>query len=138
MRKYSQRFGGTVLSELNVTPLIDLAFTLMIIFMITAPLIEQSLELELPHSKNRSTIANPDAVARVEMDAAGRITLDGEAIDLPALERQLIETVRNQPETVVALRADASLPYRDIVQVLDAIKSSGARLGLATRPADNP
>jgi len=138
MRKYSQRFGGTVLSELNVTPLIDLAFTLMIIFMITAPLIEQSLELELPQSKNQSATPNPDDVARVEMDADGRISLNGETIPLARLESELIATVRERPRTVVALRADASLPYREIVRVLDAIKSSGARLGLATRPAENP
>ncbi len=138
MRKYSQRFGGTVLSELNVTPLIDLAFTLMIIFMITAPLIEQSMQLDLPQSKTNSTPPDPDAIAQVEVSASGEIRLNGQPVSLAVLEASLVEAVRQRPETVVALRADASLRYQQIVAIFDAVKASGARLGLATQKSEQP
>lgn len=133
MKRYSQRHGGTLLSELNVTPLIDLAFTLLIIFMITAPLMEHSLEIELPKS-NQQTSSAPDTVKEIAVDAKGNIFYEETAINLKELEIALAELMRSDPEGAVSLRADASLRYQQLVLVLDTIKNSGARLGLATTP----
>jgi len=133
MKRYSQRHGGTLLSELNVTPLIDLAFTLLIIFMITAPLMEHSLEIELPKS-NQQTSSAPDTVKEIAVDANGAIFFEKTAINLKELELALAELMRRDPNGAVSLRADANLRYQQLVLVLDTIKESGARLGLATTP----
>ncbi|MEO0453462.1 MAG: biopolymer transporter ExbD [Verrucomicrobiota bacterium] len=137
MKRYSDKFGGSVLSELNVTPLIDLAFTLMIIFMITAPLIEQSLELNLPNSRpQQSQPPEPESIIQVEVNEQGVILMDGVKVSLPQLESQLRERVQERSDSVVALRADAALRYQQLVYVFDAVKASGARLGLTTLPGN--
>ncbi|MEM1159110.1 MAG: biopolymer transporter ExbD [Verrucomicrobiota bacterium] len=125
--------GGTLLSELNVTPLIDLAFTLLIIFMITAPLMEHSLEIELPKS-NQQTSSAPDTVREIAVDANGTIFFEKQVINLKELELALADLMRRDPNGAVSLRADANLRYQQLVLVLDTIKESGARLGLATTP----
>jgi len=133
MKRYSQRMGGTLLSELNVTPLIDLAFTLLIIFMITAPLMEHSLEIELPKSNQPASEAS-DEVKQIAVDASGTIFYQETAIRLEQLELELARLMQQNPNGAVSLRADANLRYQQLVLVLDAIKESGARLGLATTP----
>ncbi|MEM6883719.1 MAG: biopolymer transporter ExbD [Verrucomicrobiota bacterium] len=133
MKRYSQRHGGTLLSELNVTPLIDLAFTLLIIFMITAPLMEHSLEIELPKS-DQQTSSTPDTIREIAVDANGTIFFEKQAINLKELELALADLMRRDPNGAVSLRADANLRYQQLVLVLDTIKESGARLGLATTP----
>ena len=133
MKRYSQRHGGTLLSELNVTPLIDLAFTLLIIFMITAPLMEHSLEIELPKS-NQQTSSTSDTVKEIAVDANGNIFYEKSAVHLEQLKLELAQLMRQDPNGAVSLRADANLRYQQLVLVLDAIKESGARLGLATTP----
>jgi biopolymer transport protein ExbD len=75
---------------------------------------------------------------QVEVSAAGEIRLNGQVVSLAGLESSLIDAVNRRPETVVALRADASLRYQQIVAIFDAVKASGARLGLATRSAEEP
>ncbi len=133
MKRYSQRHGGSLLSELNVTPLIDLAFTLLIIFMITAPLMEHSLEIDLPKSSQQNSTA-PDTIKEIAIDANGNIFYEKTAINLKELEIALSEMMRRDPAGAVSLRADANLRYQQLVLVLDTIKESGARLGLATVP----
>jgi biopolymer transport protein ExbD len=133
MKRYSQRRGGTLLSELNVTPLIDLAFTLLIIFMITAPLMEHSLEIDLPKA-DLNTSPTPDTVKEVAINAQGGIFFEKKAISLKELDMALSDMIRRDPTAAVSLRADANLRYQQLVLVLDIIKESGARLGLATVP----
>jgi len=134
MKRYSQRVGGTLLSELNVTPLIDLAFTLLIIFMITAPLMEHSLEINLPKSETSDAPPPPQTVREVAVDGQGQIFFEGMATNLDGLARALNDMVAADPEAAVSLRADEGLRYQQLVRVLEAIKNSGARLGLATAP----
>jgi len=128
--------GGTLLSELNVTPLIDLAFTLLIIFMITAPLMEHSLEINLPKSDQSQSPAPPETVREIAIDAQGTIFFEKQVVSIRELERALADMIGRDPEAAVSLRADADLKYQQLVHVLDAIKESGARLGLATVPGN--
>jgi biopolymer transport protein ExbD len=136
MKRYSTRIGGTLLSELNVTPLIDLAFTLLIIFMITAPLMEHSMEINLPKSEQSQSPAPPETIREIAVDANGTIFLEKQAVTIRELERALAALMQQDPEAAVSLRADADLKYQQLVHVLDAIKESGARLGLATVPGN--
>lgn len=125
----------STLSEINVTPLLDLAFVLLIIFMITTPLMEQKIGIELPESRRTEPeLVDPKTVKQVAIDSAGRVYLDEQRVEVEELERLLTMWKRSNPEAAVSFRADKNLKYQQIVRVLDAIRESRVKLGLATTP----
>lgn len=136
MRRPSQRLERGTLTELNVTPLLDLCFVLLIIFMITAPTLEQSIDLNLPESDEQKKPAKvePDAILQVGIRADGSIYLDRNKVSLRELELAMTELLKRKPDAAVYLRADKKLEYQKLVDVLDLIKKTGIKLGLATTP----
>lgn len=125
----------TTLSEINITPLLDLAFVLLIIFMITTPLMEQKIDIQLPKSKpSLAQVVDEKFVKQIAIDAAGRIFLDDERVEVEELAQRLMEWKAQNENAAVSFRADANLKYQQIIHVLDAIKDSGVKLGLATVP----
>jgi biopolymer transport protein ExbD len=135
MKRHSSRFQGHVMTELNITPLLDLVFVLLIIFMITTPLIEQQISLSLPNAQTAPpTQVDPKSVLSVNIDAGGTIFLGGKKVNLRELEIAIAKQMKDDPNSAVSLRADAKLQYQQLVDVLDLIKNSGAKLGLATTP----
>lgn len=137
MRRPSQRLDRGTLSELNITPLLDLCFVLLIIFMIIAPTLEQSIDLALPEAsdqKNSGVETTPDAILQVSIDRSGQLYLDRKRISLRELELAMTDLMKRKPDAAVYLRADASVRYQDLVGVLDLIKRTGIKLSLATVP----
>jgi biopolymer transport protein ExbD len=136
MRRPSQRLERGTLSELNITPLLDLCFVLLIIFMITTPMMEQSIDLSLPDSSEQKSPAepDPDAILQVSLGPDGVVYLDKKKISLVELEQAIAAMMKRKPEAAVYLRADKKLEYQKLVDVLDLIKKSGIKLGLATNP----
>lgn len=136
MRRPSQRLERGTLSELNITPLLDLCFVLLIIFMITAPMLEQSIDLTLPDSSEQKSPSKiePDAVLQVSLRNDGTVYLDKNKVSLRELELAMTELMKRKPGAVVYLRADKKLEYQKLVDVLDLIKKTGIKLGLATTP----
>lgn len=136
MKRHSSSMTRATLHEINITPLLDLAFVLLIIFMITTPLLEQKITIDLPES--RPTPAeeeiDPKSVKQIAIDEVGRIYLDEERVEIGDLEHRLIAFKNADKNAAVSLRADANLRYQQIVHVLDAIRESGVKLGLATVP----
>jgi len=125
------------MTELNITPLLDLVFVLLIIFMITTPLIEQQISLNLPKSQPATqNKVNPKSVLSVNIDAKGTIFLSEKKVTLQQLEAAITQQMKKDSNSAVALRADAKLQYQQLVDVLDLIKNSGAKLGLATTPRE--
>lgn len=125
------------MTELNITPLLDLVFVLLIIFMITTPLIEQQISLNLPKSQPATqNDVNPKSVLSVNIDAKGTIYLSEKKVTLKQLEAAITQQMKKDSNSAVALRADAKLQYQQLVDVLDLIKNSGAKLGLATTPRE--
>src|SRR5436189_6031968 len=104
MRRYSERSNLTTLSEINVTPLLDLAFALLIIFMITTPLLENSVNLVIPSSGEKNPAVNPAQVRTISIDRDEAIRLNNEPVDLDSLSAQLIEMKRSNPEVAVVIR----------------------------------
>ena len=139
MKRYSQRWhSGGVLAELNITPLLDLCFVLLIIFMITTPLMEQQMEIKLPKARpNAAYKIDPKSIIQVMVDSKGAITANKRVLTSAELEVYLADALRKDPDAVVALRADASLRYQELMDVLDVVKRSGVRLGLANTPDKN-
>lgn len=108
-----------------MTPLIDLAFALLIIFMITAPLLEQSIRLDLPEESERTQPPPPAAAYTVTLDAEGQLSWDGLTVSAQELEVFLAEAAQAIDEPVIRVRADRSLPYQAVIEVVDAIKAAG-------------
>ena len=136
-RRFSERQGLDTLSELNVSPLLYLAFVLLIIFMITTPLMENSTDLVLPSSDAAAPSVNMDKVQSVSIHADGALSLNGNAADLGTIERQLTELRAADPELAVLIRSHQEQSVQRFSEVLDAMRRSGVkRIGFASTPKD--
>ena len=132
-RNFSRKEPLPSVSEINVTPLIDLAFALLIIFMITAPLLQQTIDIEVPSERARPQ-ESPQEPLMLAIDREGTLFWEKEAVGDNEM-RQRLESLAGQPEPpVVQIRADADLPYQRVVDLLDLVKGAGLnRLSLETR-----
>ena len=123
MKRYSQRSGHTALAELNVTPLLDLAFVLLIIFIITTPLLTSNIPVQLPNgSRSTSPPPDPKSIRTVSIDRYGRIYLESRPVELPVLEQELTLFGQNTPDAAVVVRADRSLNLQQFFDVMDVLK----------------
>jgi len=137
MRRFSSRNSLSTLTELNITPLLDLCFVLLIIFMITTPLMENSLELVVPSSSTAKTEVNPSQIQMIEMDRNDSIKLNGEVTSLALLPEQLAALKAQDPQIAVVVRPDRDLAIQKFIGVMDILKQVGiAKVGVMTRPED--
>jgi biopolymer transport protein ExbD/biopolymer transport protein TolR len=135
MRRFSQRNSLVTLSEINITPLLDLAFVLLIIFVITRPLLENSIQLNLPPGGAETGKINPRDVRRVEISTRGEYRLDDRAVTLPALEQALVQAFQANPQSVVYIRADKKGINEHTYAVFDILQRRGlTRFAFATEP----
>jgi biopolymer transport protein ExbD len=135
MRRFSQRSALVTLSEINITPLLDLAFVLLIIFVITTPLLEQSINLKLPRGGVPDTKISKDDIRTVEITPEGRYRLDKMPMSLGQLEGELVRDFRGRPNMVVYIRADRKSPLEYFAAVTDACQRHGiSRYSLRTEP----
>lgn len=133
MRRYSQRSSLSTLSEINVTPLLDLAFVLLIIFIITTPLLENTLKLTVPTSAAATAALDPGKVQTIAIDRAAALALNDEPVDAATLAARLTALREANPEVAVVLRPDRGLPVQELVKVMDIVQAAQiSRVGLAT------
>jgi len=134
MRRYSQRQSLSSLSEINITPLLDLAFVLLIIFMITTPLLESSMNLVIPSSGAASPPINTSQVQMISIDRADTIKLNSQGVDPASLVARLVELKRTNPDVAVVIRPDRELPVQKLVAVMDALQRAEiTKVGIATK-----
>lgn len=134
MRRYSQRNNLSSLSEINITPLLDLAFVLLIIFMITTPLLENSMNLVIPSSGAPNPPVNSSQVQTISIDRAETIKLNNQVIDSDSLAAKLLELKRTMPEVAVVIRPDRELPVQKLVTLMDTLQRAGiTKVGIATK-----
>ena len=111
------------MTELNVTPLMDLAFSLLIIFMISTPLLEQTIPVNRPKQDANSASARPDIDFQlITIKADGQIYWGKQPVDLVELNSLLASLSKTQDPPAISLRADRNLIYQKVVDVIDAIK----------------
>jgi biopolymer transport protein ExbD/biopolymer transport protein TolR len=123
------------LSEINITPLLDLAFVLLIIFVITTPLLEQSINLKLPRGGQPEKKLNKSDIRTVEIGQSGYYKLDRKPMQLPQMIAQLASEFRANPNLVVYIRADKDSRYDLVAQVIDGCQKNGiTRYSLRTDP----
>src|SRR5512137_3003560 len=110
MRRFSQRSALVTLSEINITPLLDLAFVLLIIFVITTPLLEQSIAMNLPKGGRPDPKISKEDIRTVEIAPDGKYRLDKMPMSLPQLVGELVKDSHLRPNMVVYIRADKRSP----------------------------
>jgi biopolymer transport protein TolR len=129
----SKKEIGTSLSEINVTPLVDVMLVLLIIFMVTAPMMQSGIGVNLPDAESESAPAEEGLSITVTKDRY--IHMGDSIINQFLLEQRLKEHFFGSDNKVVYLRADESLPYGYVVEIVDIVKKSGVEfLGLVFEP----
>ena len=137
MRRFSQRNSLVTLNEINITPLLDLAFVLLVIFIITRPLLEQSMALKLPEVGKTTvpTKVNQKDIRMVEVNSAGEYRLGGRKMTLAQLEADLVATFHHNPNMVVYLRCDKRASWDAGLQVMNVCLKNGiTRVSPQTAP----
>jgi len=131
--------GARPMSEINMTPLIDVMLVLLVIFIITAPLMTSSLKLDLPKAEGGGA-SNAPAFLALAIDAEGRLFLGDEAAQKAQLVQRAREAALRDPATEVQLRADSRVPYGRVAEVIGWLQDAGlSRIGFVTEaPAAPP
>jgi biopolymer transport protein TolR len=129
----SNKEVGTSLSEINVTPLVDVMLVLLIIFMVTAPMMQSGIGVDLPSAETDSSPAEEGLTLTISADRY--IHIEDQAVNQFLLEQKLKEYFYGQENKIVFLRADKNLSYGFVIQIVDIIKKSGVQvLGLVVEP----
>ena len=135
MKKTSRR-GHSTLNELNITPLLDLVFVLLVIFIITTPQMMNNLEMNLPSGKPPPPQKEKPKINRIAVDAAGQITLNDQPVTLPALKDDLQQIKSDNPDASVVVKGDDNVDYQNMISVLDILQQLDiTKVGLATEAA---
>jgi biopolymer transport protein TolR len=122
------------MSEINVTPLVDVMLVLLVIFIITAPLLASSIQLDLPTTDAAKPLDAPQFVS-VVIDKSSKVFLGDQPIELADLASRLQQTAKASPETEVQLRSDETVPYGKVVEVIGIAQKAGlSRIGFVANP----
>ena len=130
-----ERHGGNApMSDINMTPLIDVMLVLVVIFIITAPLLASSVRLDLPRTDAATPTEVPQALT-LSLDRAGQAYLDDKPLALPDLAARLAQVAARNPDTEIQLRADQMLPYGQVLEVMGIAQKAGlTRIGFIADP----
>ncbi|HEY5752794.1 MAG TPA: biopolymer transporter ExbD [Chthoniobacterales bacterium] len=137
MRRFSERNKMSTLTEINITPLLDLCFVLLVIFMITTPLLENSIELVVPTSETASKAVESSKAQIISIDKEYQLKLNNHGISLGNLENELRDLLQSEPNLAVVVRPHKDVPVQKFVDVMDVLqKVKISRVGVLTRPED--
>jgi biopolymer transport protein ExbD len=133
LKKTSKRSHGTM-TELNITPLLDLVFVLLVIFIITTPQLVNNLEINLPSGKPPPADHKPKPKpSRIEVDGAGQIRLNDEVVTVPQLKDKLQQLKAANPDLGVVVKGADETDYQIMVNVMDTLRQLDiTKMGLAT------
>ena len=135
MRRFSQRSHLVTLSEINITPLLDLAFVLLIIFVITTPLLEQGLQIKPPQGGVPDKPLRKEDFRTVEV-GQGFYLIGGRRMRLAQVEAELVRDSQVNPNLVVFIRADRATPWDDVFQLQDLCANRGIKVSLRSQPKE--
>jgi len=129
----SERRLGPALSEINITPFVDVMLVLLVIFLVTAPMLFRGIDVRVPRTETRTVQPEERLVLTVTRD--GAVFVGEQPITLARLERLLASLRQRNPKAAVFLRADERAAYGSVVKVMDIVKKAGIdRLGMVTEP----
>lgn len=123
-----------VMSQINMTPLVDVMLVLLIIFIITIPVINQAVKIDLPRATNQPNDSKPQSI-NVSIDAQGKVYWNQQEVDVATLDQRLAEAAQQQPQPELHLRADRAVRYERVAQVMAAAQHGGlSKIGFITEP----
>jgi biopolymer transport protein TolR len=126
--------SNETLSQINVTPLVDVMLVLLVIFMVTAPILQQGVSVNLPQVR-AGALGGENVQLVVTVAADGAVYLNDVSMAPPELAEKLEAVLREQPDRQVYLRADTEVPYGRVMAVMASIREAGVeRLGMVTAP----
>ena len=126
--------GPQPMSEINVTPMVDVMLVLVVIFILTAPLLASSIKLDLPRTEAAKPNEAPKFVT-IALDRGGQAFLDDKPVTLAELEQRLAQVVRASPDTEIQLRADKVVQYGRVIEVMGVAQKAGlSRIGFIAEP----
>lgn len=122
------------ISQINITPLVDVMLVLLVIFMVTAPILQQGVSIDLPEVTAAPLVGSEEQLI-VVVTRDGKVQLNDASIKIDELGRKLSAIVSVKPDRQVYLRADKNVPYGKVVEVMAAVRLAGVRkLGMVTEP----
>lgn len=122
------------ISQINITPLVDVMLVLLVIFMVTAPILQQGVAVELPQVTTGALESKEESFV-VSLTRDARVHLNERPLALRDLQQRLSELARNNPNRPVYLRADQKVPYGKVIEVMAVIRNAGIqKLGMVTEP----
>jgi biopolymer transport protein ExbD/biopolymer transport protein TolR len=125
----------TSLADINVTPLVDVVLVLLIIFMVTAPILQSGIEVAIPHTKTVKEITEERLV--ITIDRQQRVFLNNDPVNINQIGSQLHQKIRDPEGQAVFVRADENVPFGAFATVMDAVKQSGiANVSIVTQPLE--
>jgi biopolymer transport protein TolR len=128
-----RRHGGRAMAEINVTPLVDVVLVLLIIFMLTAPILQSGIEVSVPKTKSVKEITEERIV--ISITRAQRVFLGNDPVNINEIGAVLRQKVRDPEHQSIYLRADENVPFGAFATVMDAVKSSGiTNVSIVTEP----
>jgi biopolymer transport protein ExbD len=128
------RSDDSIMSEINMTPMVDVMLVLLIIFIITLPVIQQAVKIELPKANSVRNEIKPESV-QLTIDGKGQIFWNSTAIDLKTFDGYAAKAAQKEPQPEINLRADKAVKYEYVAQVLAASRRAGlTKLGFVTEP----
>ena len=126
------------MSEINVTPMVDVMLVLVVIFILTAPLLASSIKLDLPKTDAAKPVDAPKFVTLV-VDKAGQVFLNDKPVSPDQLKSSLTQAAGQNPDTEVQLRADETVPYGKVVEVMGVAQKAGlSRIGFVAETPPAP
>lgn len=135
MSMHTESSSDDMMSEINMTPFVDVMLVLLIIFLVTLPLVHQTVNIELPKVSTERLVDPPEPI-KISIDQSGQYLLKNEVINLQALKIKLALDSQRDPKPVVLLYADQNTRYEDIAKLLSEVHKSGlGKIGFVTQDA---
>ena len=125
-----------LITDINVTPLVDVVLVLLVIFMVTAPILQSGIEVSVPHTRTVKEITEERLV--ISIDKSQKVYLGNDPININQIAAQLKQRIRDPRHQAIYLRSDEDVPFGAFATVMDAIKQAGiSNVSIVTQPIDS-